>query len=139
MIYFKLNRQIMKRSSLIILLFSILFLFGCNENRQKETLSKPNIILICADDLGWSDIGCYGSEVQTPNLDKLGEGGMRFTQFHNTAKCFPSRACLLTGSLRATKRICKRFQRSVYKCGYIGRSASCCRLSYTLVGKAPRC
>jgi len=59
--------------------------------------SKPNIILISADDLGWSDIGCYGSEVQTPNLDKLGEGGMRFTNFHNTAKCFPSRACLLTG------------------------------------------
>lgn len=64
---------------------------------MKKSPSKPNIILICADDLGWSDIGCYGSEVQTPNLDKLGEGGMRFTSFHNTAKCFPSRACLLTG------------------------------------------
>ena len=58
---------------------------------------QPNIILICADDLGWSDIGCYGSEIQTPNLDRLASQGMRFTQFHNTAKCFPSRACLITG------------------------------------------
>ena len=58
---------------------------------------KPNIILICADDLGWSDIGCYGSEIQTPNLDRLASQGIRFTNFHNTAKCFPSRASLLTG------------------------------------------
>jgi arylsulfatase len=70
----------------------MVFFFSC-----REKVSKPNIILISADDLGWSDIGCYGSEVQTPNLDKLGEKGLRFTQFHNTSKCFPSRACLLTG------------------------------------------
>jgi len=74
------------------LLLSTAFLFSCQEKK-----SKPNIILISADDLGWSDIGCYGSEVHTPNLDKLGEGGMRFTRFHNTSKCFPSRACLITG------------------------------------------
>jgi arylsulfatase len=47
--------------------------------------------------MGWSDLGCYGSEVQTPHIDKLARQGMRFTQFHNTSKCFPSRACLLTG------------------------------------------
>jgi arylsulfatase len=58
---------------------------------------RPNIVIILADDLGWSDIGCYGSEIPTPNLDRLAAGGMRFTQFHNTAKCFPSRACLMTG------------------------------------------
>jgi len=58
---------------------------------------KPNILLICADDLGWSDVGCYGSEVRTPNLDALAKNGIRFTSFHNTSKCFPSRACLLTG------------------------------------------
>ncbi len=58
---------------------------------------RPNIILILADDLGWSDIGCYGGEIHTPHLDKLASAGIRFTQFHNTAKCFPSRASLLTG------------------------------------------
>jgi len=57
----------------------------------------PNIILISVDDMGWSDLGCYGSEIQTPNIDRLAEKGIRFTQFHNTSKCFPSRACLLTG------------------------------------------
>lgn len=59
--------------------------------------ARPNILLILADDMGWSDLGCYGGEIHTPNLDKLAEGGLRFTQIHNTAKCFPSRACLLTG------------------------------------------
>ena len=58
---------------------------------------RPNIVLILADDMGWSDLGSYGGEVDTPNLDGLAENGLRFTQFHNTAKCFPSRACLLTG------------------------------------------
>ena len=58
---------------------------------------RPNIILILNDDMGYSDIGCFGGEIATPNLDRLAKGGIRFTQFHNTAKCFPSRACLLTG------------------------------------------
>lgn len=58
---------------------------------------KPNIILILADDMGWSDPGCYGGEIDTPNLDLIAGRGIRFTQFHNTSKCFPSRACLLTG------------------------------------------
>jgi len=56
-----------------------------------------NILLILADDLGFSDIGCYGGEIQTPNLDKLAENGLRFTQFYNSARCCPSRASLLTG------------------------------------------
>ena len=59
--------------------------------------SRPNIILIMADDLGYSDIGCYGGEVKTPNLDRLAAEGMRFTQFYNCAKCSPTRATLLTG------------------------------------------
>ncbi|MCG8526896.1 MAG: arylsulfatase [Opitutales bacterium] len=59
--------------------------------------TNPNIILIVADDLGWSDLGCYGGEIATPHLDRLANRGIRFTQMHNTAKCFPSRACLLTG------------------------------------------
>jgi arylsulfatase len=59
--------------------------------------SKPNIVLIMADDMGYSDIGCYGGEVNTPNLDRLAAGGLRFTQFYNAARCCPTRASLLTG------------------------------------------
>ncbi|OYV85320.1 MAG: hypothetical protein B7Z73_13795, partial [Planctomycetia bacterium 21-64-5] len=58
---------------------------------------KPNIVVILADDMGFSDIGCYGGEIHTPNLDRLGGGGLRFTQFYNTGRCCPTRACLLTG------------------------------------------
>lgn len=58
---------------------------------------KPNIIVILADDMGYSDIGCYGSEISTPNIDRLAREGVRFTQFYNTARCCPSRASLLTG------------------------------------------
>jgi arylsulfatase len=58
---------------------------------------KPNIIVILSDDMGYSDIGCYGGEIQTPNLDRLAAGGLRFTQFYNTGRCCPTRASLLTG------------------------------------------
>lgn len=58
---------------------------------------RPNILLILNDDMGYSDIGCYGGEVDTPNLDRLAQGGLRFSQFYNTARCSPSRASLLTG------------------------------------------
>lgn len=58
---------------------------------------RPNIVLILADDLGWSDIGCYGSEIRTPHLDTLAKNGLRFTQFYNSARCCPSRASILTG------------------------------------------
>jgi arylsulfatase len=57
----------------------------------------PNVVLILADDLGYSDLGCYGGEIATPNLDRLAAGGLRFTQFYNTARCWPTRAALLTG------------------------------------------
>jgi len=67
------------------------------DEQKPNKPGKPNILLICADDLGWSDIGCYGSEIHTPNLDALAKNGIRFNSFHNTSKCFPSRACLLTG------------------------------------------
>jgi arylsulfatase len=61
---------------------------------------RPNILLIMADDMGWSDIGCYGGEIPTPNIDALASGGLRFTQFYNTARCSPTRAALLTGLLQ---------------------------------------
>jgi arylsulfatase A-like enzyme len=58
---------------------------------------RPNIIVMMADDMGYSDIGCFGSEIPTPNLDKLAAGGVRFSQFYNTPRCSPTRAALLTG------------------------------------------
>ncbi len=64
----------------------------------REAAPRPNVLLLLADDMGFSDVGCYGSEIPTPNLDRLAAGGVRFTQFTNTSKCSPSRASLLTGA-----------------------------------------
>jgi arylsulfatase len=66
-------------------------------SQTTEHPRRPNIVLILADDLGFSDLGCYGGEIQTPNLDALAAGGLRFTQFYNTARCWPTRAALLSG------------------------------------------
>ncbi len=79
------------------MLFALLLgtLYSCDT--QEEVLERPNIVLIMADDIGFSDIGSYGSEIQTPNIDFLAEGGMRFTTFYNMAKCNPTRSSLLTG------------------------------------------
>ncbi|MBW2036441.1 MAG: arylsulfatase, partial [Deltaproteobacteria bacterium] len=65
--------------------------------KREEHGKRPNIILIMADDLGYSDIGCYGGEIRTPHLDRLAQEGIRFRQFYNSARCCPSRASLLTG------------------------------------------
>lgn len=59
--------------------------------------TKPSVIILLADDLGYSDLGCFGSEIATPNLDRLAAQGVRFTQFYNTSRCCPTRASLLTG------------------------------------------
>lgn len=64
---------------------------------SSESSSVPNIVLILADDMGFSDAGCYGGEIKTPHIDSLAERGMRFTQFYNCARCVPTRASLLTG------------------------------------------
>ncbi|MFT7640524.1 MAG: arylsulfatase A-like enzyme [Pirellulaceae bacterium] len=75
------------------------FLF-CTESSHTHTChadDRPNIVLIVADDLGFSDLGCYGSEIRTPALDRLATNGTRFSQFYNAARCCPSRASLLTG------------------------------------------
>ena len=58
---------------------------------------RPNVVFILADDLGYSDLGCYGGEIETPNLDSLAKNGLRFTQFYNTARCWPTRGALMTG------------------------------------------
>jgi arylsulfatase A-like enzyme len=60
--------------------------------------AKPtHFLIILADDLGFSDVGCYGGEIETPNLDALAAGGLQFTQFYNTGRCWPTRAALMTG------------------------------------------
>jgi arylsulfatase len=72
-------------------------LFAAGHSLAAATPEKPNIIVILVDDMGFSDLGCYGSEIPTPNLDKLASHGLRFTQFYNTGRCCPTRASLLTG------------------------------------------
>ena len=64
---------------------------------ERAKISPPNILLVMNDDMGFSDIGCYGGEIHTPNLDRLAADGIRFTQFYNTARCCPTRASILTG------------------------------------------
>ncbi|MBG85880.1 MAG: arylsulfatase [Verrucomicrobiales bacterium] len=76
---------------------SLTLLLLCASIVVTQAATQPNIVLIMADDMGYSDIGCYGSEIQTPHLDSLAERGLRFTQFYNTSRCCPTRAALLTG------------------------------------------
>lgn len=91
--------------SLITLLSmaSVAFCYSSEKLRASEpitsskSLSPPNIVLVMADDLGFSDIGCYGGEVETPVLDSLASNGLRFTQFYNAARCWPTRSSVLTG------------------------------------------
>ena len=73
------------------MLFFVLVLLFASSVAAADS-PKPNVLLILADDLGFSDLGCYGSEIATPNLDSLAEHGLRFTQFYNTARCWPTRA-----------------------------------------------
>lgn len=81
-------RMILKR------FFGLLVLTFCF---AADAAKRPNILVVMADDLGFSDLGCYGSEIETPNLDRLAKNGIRFSQFYNTAKCHSSRISLLTG------------------------------------------
>ena len=90
-------------AAILLLLFIIYIPLDAKKKDVNTTLLKseikdrPNIVLIMADDMGYSDIGCYGSEIETPNLDKLASHGLRFSQFYNTSRCCPTRASLLTG------------------------------------------
>ena len=80
-----------------ILIYLILFVTSTNCRKVPSPKSPPNVILILVDDIGYSDLGAYGSEIDTPNIDRLAFDGVRFTNAYNTSKCFPSRAALLTG------------------------------------------
>src|SRR5215467_14552844 len=67
------------------------------EGSPQPPAAAPNIVFIVLDDVGFSDLGCYGSEIDTPRMDELAAGGLRYNNFHVTAMCSPTRACLLTG------------------------------------------
>ena len=71
----------------------VLLAFPCS---AVTAAGKPNIIVVLVDDMGFSDVGCYGSEIATPNLDQLASDGLRFTQFYNSGRCCPTRASLMT-------------------------------------------
>ena len=83
----------MSQTALLIALWAAL---TCGQTIAADA-SRPNILLIVADDMGFSDVGCYGGEIQTPNLDRLANNGLRFTQFYSTSRCWSSRAAILTG------------------------------------------
>jgi len=83
------------RSMRLAFLLSLLAAFA--PLHLSHAATPPNVVMILADDLGYSDLGCYGSEIATPNLDSLAKNGLRFTQFYNTARCWPSRSALMTG------------------------------------------
>jgi arylsulfatase len=85
------------RSLLLPLLAAALVAGTVSSGRAADPPRRPNILLILADDMGFSDVGCYGGEIETPNLDRLAKEGLRFTQFYNTARCWPTRAGILTG------------------------------------------
>jgi len=80
--------------SFLNFLFSLIIIFVYSPLFASD---RPNILFILADDLGYSDLGCYGSEIETPNLDELAANGLRYTQFYNTGRCWPTRASLLAG------------------------------------------
>lgn len=77
--------------------YAWLVLALCFTVNQSASASPPNVVFILADDMGYSDLGCYGGEISTPHLDALAANGLRYTQFYNTARCWPTRAALMTG------------------------------------------
>src|SRR3712207_2361178 len=86
----------------------VLAVLACLLPRTGSAAERPNIFVIVADDLGFSDLGCYGGEIATPNLDALARNGLRFTQFYNSARCWPTRAAVLTRSEEHTSELQSR-------------------------------
>jgi len=93
------RRQFLRKTLLGSVPVACALSLGCGPALSSRTnrQSRPNIIIIMADDMGFSDVGCFGGEIRTPNLDGLAENGLRFTQFYNCARCCPTRASLMTG------------------------------------------
>jgi arylsulfatase A-like enzyme len=87
----------MKQQAALIAILVLAFVIAPFAQPGTQPVVRPNILVILADDLGYSDLSCYGGEINTPNLDGLAKNGLRFTQFYNSARCCPTRASLLTG------------------------------------------
>src|SRR6516164_6234705 len=87
----------MRKPALLFTLPLAALLLPASTPAQAAGPPRPSVLIIVADDMGYSDAGCYGGEIATPNLDALAKNGLRFTQFYNTARCWPTRAAILTG------------------------------------------
>lgn len=92
----------MKNLPSFLIFVALIFLFSCTKEKSPD--ARPNIILIMGDDIGFSDIGCFGSEIPTPNLDKLASQGIRFRQFYNMSKCETTRSVMHTGHYTGDER-----------------------------------
>jgi arylsulfatase len=108
----------MKRS--IPVWLCVLSSVGASTPWSVQQDQRPNIVVLFVDDLGYSDIGCFGGEIDTPHIDRLAAQGLRFTQFYNTSRCCPSRASLLTGLYAHQASIGMMVYRD-YGIGYRGR------------------
>lgn len=93
-IMMKLSHSLFRVVAINLFLF---YLILCIDGDLHGGEKRPDVVIILVDDMGYSDLGCYGSEIETPNIDRLASRGLRFTQFYNTAKCYTTRASLLTG------------------------------------------
>ncbi len=87
----------MKQKIYALPLGLLLFFLSCSVEQEKKNTERPNIVFIMADDLGYSDLSCYGSEIKTPNIDKLADGGVRFSRYYVSPMCITSRVALLSG------------------------------------------
>ena len=88
---------IFRKRNVLSALLCLIVIFGVSVGAYASSASRPNIVIIMVDDMGFSDIGCYGGEIDTPNIDRLAANGLRFKQFYNTGRCCPTRASLMTG------------------------------------------
>ena len=114
----------------VIPLLSCLLLLSCESRvapedgpgeQTAQISGQPNIILIVADDMGYTDIGAFGSEIRTPNLDRLAYGGVRLTNFHASPQCAPTRSMLMSGADNHTAGMGSMFGANVIKGGFGGR------------------
>jgi arylsulfatase len=103
-----------------------LFLTACGSEPNKPDPKRPNIVVVLADDMGYSDIGSFGGEIETPHLDRLAEGGVRFTQFYNAGRCCPTRASLLTGLYPHQAGVGLMTYRDYGQGGYRGNLSDAC-------------